>query len=53
LHDGHNSGPGGLWRSREKPERAYLLINDVRGYFADAPPELTIDGATLPVHVSA
>lgn len=43
----------GLWRSRKKPERAYLLINDVRGYFADAPPELTIDGITLPVHVCA
>lgn len=43
----------GLWRSREKQNRPYLLINDVRGYFSDAPIELTIDGQKLPVHVCA
>ena len=43
----------GLWRGREKPERPYLLINDVRGYFADAPEQVTVDGHTIPVHVCA
>ncbi|HID73297.1 TPA: PglZ domain-containing protein [Candidatus Micrarchaeota archaeon] len=43
----------GLWRGREKPERPYLLINDVRGYFADAPEQVTVDGQTIPVHVCA
>ena len=30
----------GMWRSREKQKLPYLLVNDVRGYFADAPAEL-------------
>ncbi len=43
----------GLWRNREKPERTYLLINDVRGYFAESPEKVFIDGSTIPVHVCA
>lgn len=43
----------GLWRTRAKPERPYLLINDVRGYFGSAYDQVTVDGATLPVHVCA
>lgn len=41
----------GLWRNREKPERFYLLINDVRGYFAEAPEEISTNGSPMPVHV--
>jgi len=43
----------GLWRGREKPGRPYLLINDVRGYVADAPEQVTVDGQIIPVHVCA
>jgi len=43
----------GLWRNREKADRSYLLINDVRGYFADVPEAVFIDGTTIPVHVCA
>ena len=43
----------GLWRNREKADRSYLLINDVRGYFADAPETVSIDGTAIPVHVCA
>jgi hypothetical protein len=43
----------GMWRTREKSERPYLLINDVRGYFADAPEKLMVDGHALPVQVCA
>ena len=25
----------GMWRSREKQKLPYLLVNDVRGYFAE------------------
>lgn len=43
----------GLWRNREKADRSYLLINDVRGYFADAPETVSIDHITIPVYVCA
>lgn len=43
----------GMWRNREKSNRPYLLVNDVRGYFAEAPTELQADGQQLPVHVCA
>lgn len=42
-----------MWRRREKPRLPYLLVNDVRGYFAEAPTELLVDGQTIPVHVCA
>jgi len=41
----------GLWHIREKAERPYLLINDVRGYFAEAPEQISIDGSVIPIHV--
>jgi hypothetical protein len=40
----------GMWRSRDKQNRPYLLVNDVRGYFAEAPAELRVDGQQIPVH---
>lgn len=43
----------GMWRSREKQKLPYLLVNDVRGYFAEAPAELLVDGQAIPVHVCA
>lgn len=43
----------GMWRSREKQNQPYLLVNDVRGYFVEAPTELLIDGQIIPVHVCA
>ena len=43
----------GMWRSREKHKLSYLLVNDVRGYFAEAPAELGVDGQAIPVHVCA
>ena len=43
----------GMWRSREKQKLPYLLVNDVRGYFAEAPAELRVDGKPIPVHVCA
>lgn len=43
----------GMWRSREKQKLPYLLVNDVRGYFAEAPTELLVDGQVIPVHVCA
>lgn len=43
----------GIWRSREKPKLPYLLVNDVRGYFAEAPAALRVDGQVIPVHVCA
>ncbi len=43
----------GLWRSREKKNAPYLLLNDVQGYFTDAPAELPVDGQIIPVHVCA
>jgi len=43
----------GLWRNRQQPERPYLLINDVRGYFAEAPEAVSVDGSIIPVHVCA
>lgn len=42
-----------MWRSREKQKLPYLLVNDVRGYFAEAPAELLVDGQVIPVHVCA
>lgn len=41
----------GIWRNRDKKNRPYLLVNDVRGYFAEAPSELVVDGERIPVHV--
>ena len=32
-----------MWRSREKQKLPYLLVNDVRGYFAEAPAELLVE----------
>ena len=43
----------GMWRTRDKQNWPYLLVNDVRGYFAEAPSELVIDGQHLPIHVCA
>lgn len=43
----------GMWRSRVKQKLPYLLVNDVRGYFAEARAELRVDGQTIPVHVCA
>lgn len=43
----------GMWRSREKQKLPYLLVNDVRGYFSEAPTELRVDGQAIPVHVCA
>lgn len=43
----------GMWRSREEQRLPYLLVNDVRGYFAEAPAELRVDGQAIPVHVCA
>ena len=40
----------GMWRSRDL-KKFYLLVNDVRGYFAEAPAELRVDGQAIPVHV--
>ena len=37
----------GMWRSREKQKLPYLLVNDVRGYFAEAPTELQVDGQAI------
>lgn len=42
----------GMWRNRDQ-RKFYLLVNDVRGYFAEAPTELLVDGQTIPVHVCA
>lgn len=42
----------GMWRSRDL-KKFYLLVNDVRGYFFDAPDELLVDGQAIPVHVCA
>jgi hypothetical protein len=42
-----------MWRSREKQKLPYLLVNDVRGYFAEAPAELQVDGQAILVHVCA
>ena len=42
----------GMWRSRDL-KKFYLLVNDVRGYFAEAPAELRVDGQAIPVHVCA
>ena len=41
----------GLWQVREHQDRPYLLINDTRGYFADAPPSISVDGADISVRV--
>ncbi|MCY9666476.1 PglZ domain-containing protein [Paenibacillus alginolyticus] len=41
----------GMWRTRDKQKLPYLLVNDVRGYFAEAPAELQVDGHQIPVHV--
>ena len=38
-----------MWRSRDA-KKPYLLVNDVRGYFAEAPAELLVDGQAIPVH---
>jgi len=43
----------GMWRSHEKQKLPYLLVNDVRGYFAEAPAELLVDGQAIRVHVCA
>lgn len=43
----------GMWRSRDIKNRPYLMINDVRSYFAEAPEELQIGGQSLPIHVCA
>lgn len=43
----------GLWRNRDKIDRPYLLINDVRGYFVKAPEVVSINGNIIPVHVCA
>ena len=40
----------GLWRSRRTPTCSYLLLNDPRGYFADPPAQVEIDGILIPVH---
>lgn len=42
-----------MWRAREKQNFSYLLLNDVRGYFVEAPTELLVDGQAIPVHVCA
>jgi len=42
-----------MWRSRDKQKLPYLLVNDVRGYFAEAPSELWVDGQQILVHVCA
>jgi hypothetical protein len=41
---------GGMWRSRDQ-KKFYLLVNDVRGYFAEAPTNLQVDGQAIPVNV--
>lgn len=43
----------GIWRNRDKKNRPYLLVNDVRGYFSEAPSELIVDDQHLPVFVCA
>ncbi len=43
----------GMWHSREKQKLPYLLVNDVRGYFSEAPAELQVDAQSIPVHVCA
>lgn len=43
----------GLWLNRNNTNQPYLLINDARGYFADAPNELIVNNQKLPVHVCA
>ncbi len=43
----------GMWRTRSHLERPYLLINDVREYFRNAPEHISIDGLSIPVHVCA
>ncbi|HFT0375065.1 TPA: hypothetical protein ACH1TY_001257 [Enterobacter mori] len=42
-----------MWHSREKQKLPYLLVNDVRAYFAEAPAELQVDDQVIPVHVCA
>ena len=41
----------GLWQQRNHPDRPYLLINDVRGYFENSPGEIQAGDAIVPVHV--
>jgi len=38
---------------RDKQNRPYLLVTDVRGYFVEAPAELRVDGEHLLVHICA
>lgn len=42
-----------MWRGRDKQKLPYLLVNDVRGYFAEAPAQLWVDGQSIPVYVCA
>lgn len=43
----------GMWHGREKQKLPYMLVNDVRGYFAEAPADLRVDDQSIPVHVCA
>jgi len=43
----------GMWQGREKQKLPYLLVNDVRGFFSEAPDELLVDDQPIIVHVCA
>src|SRR3989339_1034082 len=40
-----------LWRSRQPTNLPYLLANDTRGYLAEVPASVDLDGLLVPVHL--